>query len=224
MNLGINFDISLVTMQSLLQAMHRQSMTMSSWISFTSTTVNQSPQHPRHFKLLPLLPRRMLAFHPTSPLMQELAQEVEQERCPEPWQNLSLRGSSSAKIKKHYMAARAVTKHDCARAHDAHLSLQDHMRHPIAFLSKMMGNMHLHQVLCQPDSCQFEDSVIKEINGRVDCKHWEVTPRADVPEDTDMIPSVWAVICKRNLTTGKITKHKARLNLQGGKQEFGMTY
>jgi hypothetical protein len=30
--------------------------------------------------------------------------------------------------------------------------------------------------------------------------------------------------CKRNLTTNKITKHKARLNLHGGKQVFGMNY
>jgi hypothetical protein len=29
---------------------------------------------------------------------------------------------------------------------------------------------------------------------------------------------------KRDLTTGKVTKHKARLNLHGGKQEFGMNY
>jgi len=39
-----------------------------------------------------------------------------------------------------------------------------------------------------------------------------------------VLPSVWAVRRKRNLTTGEITKHKARLNLHGGKQEFGMTY
>jgi len=88
-----------------------------------------------------------------------------------------------------------------------------------------MGDiMHLHQALCQPASCQFVDSIIKEINGHVDQKHWEVTPRADVPEDTDVLPSVWVVRCKRNLTTDEITKHKACLNLHGGKQEFGMTY
>jgi hypothetical protein len=29
---------------------------------------------------------------------------------------------------------------------------------------------------------------------------------------------------KRDLTTGKVTKHKARLNLHGGKQEFGTKY
>jgi hypothetical protein len=110
--------------------------------------------------------------------------------------------------KMHYMAAWAVTEHDHDRAHDEHLSLQDRMRHPIAFLSEMLGNvMHLHQALRQPGSHQFVDSVIKEINGHVDQKHWEVTPRADVPEDTDVLPSVWAVRRKRNLTTNEVTKH-----------------
>jgi hypothetical protein len=99
------------------------------------------------------------------------------------------------------------------------------MRHPFAFLAKMMGDvMHLHQALRQPNARQFVDSVIKEINGHNDCKHWVVTPRSEVPKNTDILPSVWAVRCKHNLTTSKITKHKARLNLHGGKQEFGMTY
>ena len=79
--------------------------------------------------------------------------------------------------KMHYMAARAVTKRDYDHAHDEHLSLQDRMHHLIAFLSKMLGNtMHLHQALHQPDSRKFVDSVIKEINGHIDRKHWEVTP------------------------------------------------
>jgi hypothetical protein len=77
------------------------------------------------------------------------------------------------KDKMHYMAAQAVNKHDYNHAHDEHLSLQDCMRHPIAVLSKMLGNtMHLHQALRQLDSCQFIDLVIKEINGHVDHKHW----------------------------------------------------
>jgi hypothetical protein len=127
----------------------------------------------------------------------------------------------------HYLAARAVTEHDHDRAHDEHLSLQDRMRHPIAFLSEMLGDvmhLHLHQALRQPDSRQFVDLVIQEINIHVDQKQWEVTPRADVPEDTNVLPSVWAVRRKCNLTTGKVTKHKAHLNLHGGKQEIGMTY
>ncbi len=129
------------------------------------------------------------------------------------------------KDKMHHMAAWAVTKHDYDHAQDERLSLQDYMSHPIAFLSKMLGNtMHLHQALRQPGSCQFDNSIIKEINGHVDCKHWEVTPRVDVLKDTGILPSVWAVRHKCNLTTGEITKHKARLNLHRGKQEFGMNY
>jgi hypothetical protein len=43
------------------------------------------------------------------------------------------------------------------------------MRHPIAFLAEMMGDvMHLHQALWQPNACQFIGSVIKEINHHID--------------------------------------------------------
>ncbi len=129
------------------------------------------------------------------------------------------------KGRTHYMAAQAITSHDYDQAHNEHLALQNWIRHPIAFLAEMMGDfMHLHQALWQPDACQFVNSVVKEINGCVDQKHWLVILKEEVPEDTDIIPSVWALWCKRNLTTGAITKHKARLNLHGGKQEFGMTY
>jgi hypothetical protein len=87
------------------------------------------------------------------------------------------------------------------------------MRHPTAFLAVMIGDvMYLHQALHQPDSKEFVEAVIKEVNGHVDNNHWK------------LIPSVWAMQRKRDLTTGKVTKHKARLNLHGGKQEFGTNY
>jgi hypothetical protein len=55
---------------------------------------------------------------------------------------------SNAKGRMHYMAAQAITSHNYDRAHDEHLALQDQMRHPIAFLIEMMGDiMHLHQAL-----------------------------------------------------------------------------
>ncbi len=129
------------------------------------------------------------------------------------------------KGRMHYMAAQAITSHNYNQAHNEHLASQDQMRHPIAFLAEMMGDfMHLHQALRQPDACQFVNSVVKEIKGHVDQKHWLVIPKEEVPEDTDIISSVWALQCKCNLTTGAITKHKTRLNLHGGTQEFGMTY
>jgi hypothetical protein len=95
------------------------------------------------------------------------------------------------KGRMHYMAAQAITSHGYNQAHDEHLALQDWMHHPIAFLAEMMGDiMHLHQALRQPDACQLVNLVVKEINGHVDRKKWLVIPKEEVPEDTNIIPSV----------------------------------
>jgi hypothetical protein len=89
----------------------------------------------------------------------------------------------------------------------------------------MMGDiMYLNQALKQPDSCQFVEAIIKEVNRHVDRDHWALVKQADVPENVEVLPSVWSVRCKRDLTTGAIFKHKARLNIHGGKQEYGVNY
>jgi hypothetical protein len=129
------------------------------------------------------------------------------------------------KEKMHYMASQAVCKHDYNHLHDSHLNLQDRRRHPIVFLAEMMGDvMDLHQALHQPDSKEFVEAVIKEVSGHVDNNHWKLIPHTEVPEGMEVVPSVWAMQCKWDLTTGKVTKHKARLNLHSGKQEFGTNY
>jgi hypothetical protein len=125
----------------------------------------------------------------------------------------------------HYMASQAICKHDYNHAHDIHLNLQDPMHHPIAFLAEMMRDvMYLHQALHQPDSKEFVEAVIKEVNGHVDNNHWKLIPRTEVPEGTEVVPSVWAMQHKCDLTTRIVSKHKARLNLHGGKKEFGTNY
>jgi hypothetical protein len=53
-------------------------------------------------------------------------------------------------------------------------------------------------------------------------KHWRLIKRSKVPKDVEMIPSVWAMQRKRNLTTNEVTKHKARPNIHGGKQVPGI--
>ncbi len=56
--------------------------------------------------------------------------------------------------------------------HDAHLELQERMRHPITFHAEMMGDiMHMHQAIHQPDAPQFINAIIKEINAHVKKKH-----------------------------------------------------
>jgi hypothetical protein len=46
----------------------------------------------------------------------------------------------------------------------------------------------------------------------------------EVPDDVQIVPSVWSMQRKRDLTTNKIKSHKAQLNLHGRKQIYGMKY
>jgi hypothetical protein len=112
-----------------------------------------------------------------------------------------------------------------AREHDFHLDLQERMRHPIAFHAEMMGNiMYYHQALQQPDAAEFIDAIVSEVNGHIKSNHWRLIKHSEVPKDVEVIPSVWAMRRKRNLTTNEITKHKARLNIHGGQQVPGINY
>ena len=109
--------------------------------------------------------------------------------------------------------------------HDEHLLLQERMRHPIAFHAEMVGDtMYYHQAMRQQDAPQFVDAIVKEVNGHVDNNTWELVPRKEVPESQEIVPSVWSMRRKRDLTTGEVVKWKARLNLHGGKQTYGVNY
>ncbi len=89
----------------------------------------------------------------------------------------------------------------------------------------MMGDiMYYDQALQHSDAKQFANAVDKEVNGHVNNEHWTLVKRKDVPKEAQVVPSVWAMQCKCDLTTTKIIKHKARLNLHGGKQVYGMNY
>ena len=126
----------------------------------------------------------------------------------------------------NYMASQATTSNTYEDLfHDVHLQLQEHMRNPIAFHAEMMGDiMYLQQVLKQPDAKEFVQAVIKEVNRNVDSINWTLQKQSHVPEDVQIVPSVWSLQCKCDLTTNKVKSHKARLNLHGGKQVYGMNY
>ena len=58
----------------------------------------------------------------------------------------------------------------------------------------------------------------------MDNQNWHAIKRSEVSDGKPIQQSVWAMRQKRNLTTGEIIKHKARLNLHGGMQEYGVNY
>jgi hypothetical protein len=139
---------------------------------------------------------------------------------------MSQRMAESVTQGMHYMAHQSTlseTNEDLF--HDAYLELQEKMQNPIAFHAEMMGDiLYLQQALRQPDAKEFMQAVIKEVNGHMDCKNWTLKKRSKVPEDLQIVPSVWSMQRKRDLTTNEIKLCKARLNLHGRKQIYGMNY
>ena len=87
--------------------------------------------------------------------------------------------------------------------HTYHLSVQDRMRNPIAFLAEMCGDvMYFARSIKQPDKKQFVDAIVKEVNGHVENQNWKLIKRSEVPVGEPIQQSVWAMRWKRNLTTG----------------------
>ena len=103
--------------------------------------------------------------------------------------------------------------------------LQDEMTNPIAFMAHSnKDTMYFHEAMQAPDKDEFAKAVVKEVNDHIDHKHWELIPRESVPRGVKILPSVWSMKRKRDIKTQRVYKHKARLNVHGGKQEYGENY
>ena len=67
-------------------------------------------------------------------------------------------------------------------------------------------------------------TVVKEVEVHIRDKHWVLVKREEVPVDTDVLLTIWAMCCKHNLLTNEIKGQKARLNINGRKQIYGVNY
>ena len=74
------------------------------------------------------------------------------------------------------------------------------------------------------DKSHFQTAMRKEFTDHGDRKHWKIIPIEDVPDDIDVLDSVWAFKRKREILTGQIYKYKARLNIHGGQQTYGENF
>jgi Reverse transcriptase (RNA-dependent DNA polymerase) len=126
--------------------------------------------------------------------------------------------------------------------HDGGYNIQRDLADPIAFLgtpdttitirdeavamaaSSSPDVMYMDQALREPDGEQFRKAMGDEVAAHTDNDHWEIVPRSMVPKGTKVLPAVWAMRRKRRLATGEPYKWKARLNVHGGKQGYGVNY
>ena len=84
--------------------------------------------------------------------------------------------------------------------------------------------LYLDEALKAPDSAQFKQAMRDEVKAHTDNNHWVIVHRSSVPKGMKILPAVWAMRRKRRLGTGEVYKWKARLNVHGGKQVYGVNY
>lgn len=84
--------------------------------------------------------------------------------------------------------------------------------------------MYYHEAMREPDRAEFIKAMSKEVKSHTENGVWELVPRSSVPAGTKILPAVWAMKRKRRIATREIYKWKARLNIDGSKQEEGVNY
>jgi len=84
--------------------------------------------------------------------------------------------------------------------------------------------MYHHQAMRQPDAAAFRKAMDTEIKDQMNNGNFTVMRRSKIPEDAAILPTVWQMKRKRDIKTGKIIKHKARLNIDGSRMKKGIHY
>ena len=109
--------------------------------------------------------------------------------------------------------------------HDGGYIIEEELDDPIAFLvSTNPDTMYLQQAMKAPDRDKFVEAMDVEIKAHEDNDHWVVRKRSEIPKGSPVLPAVWAMRRKRRQSTGEVYKWKARLNIHGGKQQYGVNY
>jgi Reverse transcriptase (RNA-dependent DNA polymerase) len=82
--------------------------------------------------------------------------------------------------------------------------------------------LYYRQVLNEKD--MFTTAMEHEIKQHNDNQNWVPVKRSTVPSTSRILPSVWSMRRKRNLTTGEVLKYKERLNVDGSRQLKGVDF
>ena len=109
--------------------------------------------------------------------------------------------------------------------HEEDFALQDQMNDPLAFkASSDPDTLYYHEAMAAPDRKEFLQAIVNEVNAHIENNHWALIPKDEVPPDAKILDSIWAMKRKRDIKTQSVYKHKARLNIHGGQQQYGVHY
>jgi Reverse transcriptase (RNA-dependent DNA polymerase) len=120
--------------------------------------------------------------------------------------------------------SRPPKRFDYQYVYESLLQSEEYSNYEVYGASNDPDILYYHEILQEPDCHKFIEAMDKEISQHNEWKNWKLVPRINVPRLLRVLPSVWAMRRKRDLTTGVITKWKVRINVYGSKQQYGIDY
>jgi hypothetical protein len=107
-----------------------------------------------------------------------------------------------------------------------HYKLQREAEDPIAFAASGSDpdTVHYNAAMKAHDAEDFKVAMIKEANDHTTRLHWALCEKRNVPAGHKILSAIWAFKRKRRIDTRAVYKHKARINVHGGQQTYGVNY
>ena len=84
--------------------------------------------------------------------------------------------------------------------------------------------MYYNHAMKEEGAIQFKQVIIKETKNCCNSNNWTIVKQSSVLLYCEILLSVWSMKQKRDLITQQPIKYKARLNIYGDKQEYGVNY
>jgi hypothetical protein len=109
--------------------------------------------------------------------------------------------------------------------HEYGYRIQDEMKDPVHFMyATDEETMYYYPAMRAPDWRNSMEAVVKEVNEHITSKHWKLIPKYQVPKGVKVLDWVWSMKSKIDIKTRKVYKHKARIKVRGGQQEFAVNF
>ena len=107
--------------------------------------------------------------------------------------------------------------------HEDDYCIQDNTEDQLDYLARLdLYTMYFDKAKKEPNLKEFLITAAKEFNSNCEPEHWKLLPRSDVPKGQPILNYVWAMNRNRDIATRQVYKWKERLNVHGGKQEYGV--
>ena len=102
-------------------------------------------------------------------------------------------------------------------------SLNEFHRMVLASGKSNNENYTFCKMLHQDDVADFVKAMMKEVGDHKACWHWETIKCSRMPPGTKTIQVIWS-LKRKCFPDGTLNKHKARLCVNGGMQQWGVNY